>query len=97
MMRFGRESRGYLLFGTFLFVVLEVLLVVAILWWPSFEKNIGPDSERVHYRRVTMELDEIKAAKGRRVLILSATRDGHILTLDLIGELGDFVVGKRSI
>jgi len=40
-MRFGRESRSYLFFGTFLFVVLELLLVVAIIWWPSFEDNIG--------------------------------------------------------
>lgn len=41
-MRFGRESRSYLFFGAFFFAVLEILLVVAILWWPSFENNFGP-------------------------------------------------------
>ena len=36
-----REARGYVLFGTLLFVVLEVLLAVAIIWWPNFAENMG--------------------------------------------------------
>ena len=34
-MRLSRDARNYLLFGTMLFVVLEALLAVAIIWWPS--------------------------------------------------------------
>ena len=37
----SREARGYALFGALLFVVLEVLLTLAVVWWPSFEENIG--------------------------------------------------------
>jgi len=38
-MRISREVRGYLLYAGAFFVVLEALLWVAILWWPSFEEN----------------------------------------------------------
>jgi len=40
-MRLSRDARNYLLFGTMLFVVLEALLAVAIIWWPSFSENTG--------------------------------------------------------
>ena len=40
-MRLSRDARNYLLFGTMLFVVLEALLAVAIIWWPSFAENTG--------------------------------------------------------
>ena len=35
----GREVRGYAAAGLLLFVVLEVLLGLAIYWWPSFEEH----------------------------------------------------------
>lgn len=38
-MRLSREARGYLGAGVLFFVVLEVLLAVAIIWWPSFEEH----------------------------------------------------------
>jgi len=54
-MSFNRESRGYLVFGTFLFVVLEILLVVAIIWWPSFEKNIAALKEMAGFLPMLVE------------------------------------------
>ena len=35
----SREVKGYLLFSALYAVILEVLLVLAIIWWPSFEGN----------------------------------------------------------
>lgn len=40
-MRLSRDARNYLLFGSMLFVVLEVLLALAIIWWPSFAEHTG--------------------------------------------------------
>lgn len=37
----ARQTRLFLVFGTLLFIVLEVMLALAILWWPAFEENIG--------------------------------------------------------
>lgn len=37
----GREIRSYLLRSAGFFVVLEVMLAAAIVWWPSFAENIG--------------------------------------------------------
>jgi len=36
-----RDLRSYALSGLFLFVVLEVLLVLAVVWWPNFEESLG--------------------------------------------------------
>ena len=36
-----RGARGYLVYGFGFFVVLEIMLVAAIYWWPTFEQNIG--------------------------------------------------------
>ena len=36
----GRELRGYLRLAALLFVVLETLLVLAIVWWPNFQESI---------------------------------------------------------
>jgi ABC-type transport system involved in multi-copper enzyme maturation permease subunit len=35
----GREARGYLFFSLLFAVVLEALLIVAVIWWPSFREN----------------------------------------------------------
>ena len=40
-MRLSRDARNYLLFGSMLFIVLEVLLALAIIWWPSFAEHTG--------------------------------------------------------
>lgn len=37
----GRELRSYFLRALGFFVVLEVMLVPAIIWWPQFTENIG--------------------------------------------------------
>lgn len=39
--RVGREARGYLLFGGMFYVLLQVHLTVAIVWWPAFRDNTG--------------------------------------------------------
>lgn len=36
-----RGVRGYVVYGFGFFVVLEIMLVAAIYWWPTFEENIG--------------------------------------------------------
>ena len=36
-----RELRGYAIQALSLFVVLEVLLVLAVVWWPNFEESLG--------------------------------------------------------
>ncbi|MDG1983848.1 MAG: ABC transporter permease subunit [Planctomycetota bacterium] len=35
-----RGARGYLLYGLGFFVVLEIMLVAAVYWWPTFEQNL---------------------------------------------------------
>ncbi len=40
-MRISREARTYAIFGLALFIVLEALLILAIIWWPSFSENTG--------------------------------------------------------
>ena len=35
-----KGSRGYIIYGLGFFVVLEIMLVAAIYWWPTFEQNI---------------------------------------------------------
>lgn len=35
-----RGARGYLIYGLGFFVVLEIMLVAAVYWWPTFEENL---------------------------------------------------------
>lgn len=37
----ARQTRTYLVFGAFMFVLLEVMLTLAIIWWPAFEENMA--------------------------------------------------------
>lgn len=37
----SRDAKSYLLRGAFFCLVLEAMLVPAIIWWPSFAKNIS--------------------------------------------------------
>ena len=37
----ARQTRLFLVFGTLLFVILEVLLALAIHWWPAFADHTG--------------------------------------------------------
>ena len=36
-----RELRAFLNLALAHFVVLELLLIVAIVWWPNFEESLG--------------------------------------------------------
>ncbi|MDA1266762.1 MAG: ABC transporter permease subunit [Planctomycetota bacterium] len=38
-MRVSREVKGYAAASALFFIVLEVLLVLAVIWWPAFEEN----------------------------------------------------------
>ena len=60
-------------------------------------EHVGRDTQRVDDGRVPGELDKVKAPKGRRVLILLAAFEPQVHAFDLVGQVGDLVVGERQV
>ena len=54
-------------------------------------QDVGADAQRVHDRRVRVELDEVEAAERRGVLVLPAAREPQVDALDAVRQLGDLV------
>ena len=60
-------------------------------------EHLGADAQRIHQRRVGVELDQVEAAEGGGVLILAAAGESQVFALDPISELGGVVAGERPM
>ena len=59
-------------------------------------QHVVADAQRVHQRRVPMELDQVEAPEGGGVLVLPPAREPQVDALDPERQLGRLVAGERT-